>query len=465
VTGPVRISVVIPTYQRRASIQRALEALGRQTLPATEFEVIVPIDGSDDGTREMLDGFQAPFRLTAIWQPNQGRAAARNAGTRLANGELIVFLDDDMEPTPGLLQAHLDAHPAGSRRAIVGPVPIPADSSSGPIVSYRRDATNALLARLAQPGYRLGFRDVYTGNLSLQREVLRQVGGLDETFKLYGHEDYELAFRLAKAGVEFGYSPDAVAYQQYDKNFAGLARDCVDRGHTAVLFARKHPEIASGLKLNAYDEGSYKWRLARSVLLWLTGLFPRLPERMVAAMARLERRQPPRLHHYYTLALDYFFWVGATSALRENGARGVRRTALAALALACLVLFALASSLRLLGRAVQALHHLPSRDAITSYEDRFRELRPALPPVGRVGYVTDPEIKPAEGLDAPRLAFKRYLLTQYALLPTIVLPDTQAGLVVGNFEAAEIPNTDATAGLRLVRDYGNGVMLFRSQAQ
>ena len=137
-SGTVRISVVIPTYQRRTSIQRALDALGRQTLPATEFEVIVPIDGSDDGTKEMLDGFQAPFRLTAIWQPNQGRAAARNAGTRLANGELIVFLDDDMEPVPGFLQAHLDAHPAGSRRAVVGPVPIPADSSSAPIVSYRR---------------------------------------------------------------------------------------------------------------------------------------------------------------------------------------------------------------------------------------------------------------------------------------------------------------------------------------
>jgi GT2 family glycosyltransferase len=464
-TGTVRISVVIPTYQRRASIRRAVEALARQTLPATEFEVIVPIDGSDDGTKEMLDGFQAPFRLTAIWQPNQGRAAARNAGAGLANGELIVFLDDDMEPVPGFLQAHLDAHPAGSRRAVVGPVPIPADSSAPPIVSYRRDATNALLARLAQPGYRLGFRDVYTGNLSLERGVLCQVGGLDETFKLYGHEDYELAYRLAKAGVEFGYSPDAVAYQQYDKTFAGLARDCVDRGHTAVSFARKHPEIASGLKLNSYDEGSSKWRLARSLLLWLSGLFPRFPERLVAAIARLERRKPPRLHHYYTLALDYYFWLGATSALRENGAREARRAALATMALACLVLFALGSSLRLLGRAVQTIHDLPSRDAITSYEDRFRELRPALPPVGRVGYVTDAEIKPAEGLDAPRLAFKRYLLTQYALVPTIVLPDTQAGLVVGNFEAARIPNTKATAGLSLVRDYGNGVMLFRSQAQ
>ncbi|MGH2373614.1 MAG: glycosyltransferase family 2 protein [Gemmatimonadales bacterium] len=50
-TEPVRISVVIPTYQRCASVRRTLEALARQTMAATEYDVIVPIDGSDDGTR------------------------------------------------------------------------------------------------------------------------------------------------------------------------------------------------------------------------------------------------------------------------------------------------------------------------------------------------------------------------------------------------------------------------------
>jgi glycosyltransferase involved in cell wall biosynthesis len=60
VSEPVRISVVIPTYQRCASVRRALEALAHQTMPATEYEVIVPIDGSDDGTKEMIEGFRAP---------------------------------------------------------------------------------------------------------------------------------------------------------------------------------------------------------------------------------------------------------------------------------------------------------------------------------------------------------------------------------------------------------------------
>ena len=316
-TAPPRISVVIPTYQRCASVRRSLEALARQTLAATDYEVIVPIDGSDDGTKEMIDQFHAPYRLTSTWQPNQGRAAARNAGIRLATGDLIVFLDDDMEAVPGCLLAHRDAHPRGSRRAVVGAVPIPVDGSSPPLVHYRHAGMQAHLDRLARPGYRLGFRDIYSGNLSVSRDVVLEVGGFDATFKLYGHEDYELALRLLKGGVELAYSPEAMAYQRYEKDFPALARDCVARGHTAVLFAIKHPDVASSLKLATYREASHTWRLLRSLLLWLTRWWRWVPDAVIRFIRWLERRRARRLDRYYTLAFDYFFWVGVGSARRQ----------------------------------------------------------------------------------------------------------------------------------------------------
>ncbi len=472
-TAPARISVVIPTYQRCASVRRTLEALARQTMATTEYEVVVPIDGSDDGTREMIEAFPAPYRLSAIWQPNEGRAAARNAGIRIATGDLVVFLDDDMEPVPGFLLAHRDSHPAGSRRAVVGPVPIPDDASSPPVVQYRRRGMNALLARLAQPGYQLGFQDVYTGNLSLSRDLLRDVGGFDETFKLYGYEDYELALRLVKAGVELAFSPLAVAHQRYDKDFRALARDCVARGHTAVLFARKHPDVAATMKLATYDEGPRTWRVARSLALGVNRWVPRLSEWLIGAVRWLERRRPRRLHDHYTLALDYFFWVGAKSALREARREDRRSywwagdTVRMRIGLCLLVLFAVMSAVRLLDRSIRDLASLTRPDEITHYEARFRELRQVLPPRERVGYLTDvaPSSAAGEPVADPRLAFKRYVLTQYALLPAIVLPDTHVTLAVGNFHSAGRGDGAAVGGLTLIRDFGDGVKLFRTSAE
>lgn len=462
-TELVRISVVIPTFQRCASVRRTLEALARQTVAATEYEVIVPIDGSDDGTKEMVERFPAPYRLSALWQPNQGRAAARNAGIRMAQGDLVVFLDDDMEPVPGFLLAHQDAHPLGSRRAVVGPVPIVVDASSPPIVHYRRSGMDAHLDRLAQPGYQLGFRDVYSGNLSLPRDVLREIGGFDESFRLYGHEDYELALRLSQAGVELGYSPQAVAYQYYDKDFAGLARDCLARGHTAVLFAQKHPDVASSPKLASYRTGSRAWRVLRSLLLWLGQWSPGFPDWLIGSMTWLERRRPRRLPVYYKLALDYFFWLGASSALR-----GPRRPDLQRLRIGMflLALFAVGSSLRLLVREFRGLAHTARPDEITRYEARFSELRRILPPhAHQVGYFSD-IISPGAvaGDETSRLAFKRYLLTQYSLVPVLVLPGAHGSLAVGNFDSADGID-GATRGLTLIRDFGNGVMLFRTAAE
>lgn len=480
------ISVVIPTYQRRASVQRTLEALAHQTLAATEYEVIVAIDGSDDGTKEMIAAFQAPYRLEAIWQPNRGRAAARNAGVRLARGDLVVFLDDDMQPVPGFLLAHRDAHPPGSRRAVVGPAPILADASSPPIVHYRRSGMTAHQTQLAQPGYKLGFRDVYTGNLSLSRAVLLEIGGFDESFRLYGHEDYELGLRLLKAGVDLAYGAEALARQRYEKDFAALAHDCIARGRTAVLFARKHPDAASGLKLATYDEGSLASRLVRSAMLWLTDRWPGFPDEVVRATGWLERRRPRGLRGYYTFALDYFFWAGARAAVRESaagdaagapssgaeprspggpaGSLVVRRMRIAWWLLA---LFGLGSSARLLTRSFHDVRAIGRPDEITRYEDRFRELRTALPSRVRVGYVADRlPARAAADPELARQAFKRYVLTQYALLPAIVLADTAgAGLVVGDFEAPDGRDSAAARGLTLIRDLGEGVLLLRTSPE
>jgi GT2 family glycosyltransferase len=312
------VSVVIPTYQRRDSLLRTLASLRAQTLPADQYEVIAAVDGSTDGTAEALRRLAPPHRLTVLDGPNRGRAGACNAGIRAAAGAVVVLLDDDMEASPGFLTAHARAHDGSGDRAVVGAAPIVVAPDSPPFVRYMARGFRARLERLAQPGYRLRFRDAYTGNFSARREALLAVGGFDEAFRVYGHEDYELALRLLGAGVELAYCADALAHQHYEKTFAGFAPDGIARGRTAVLFAGKHPDIVESIKLSEYRRGDWKWRALRGLLLRASRVSDRVPERVIGAIGRLERREPARIEKYYTLAIDYLYWYGALGALREQ---------------------------------------------------------------------------------------------------------------------------------------------------
>lgn len=317
-TRSPQLSVVIPTYQRRDSLLRALASLRAQTLPASEYEVIAAVDGSTDGTYEALGAFSAPYAITALRGPNRGRARACNAGIRAASGALIVLLDDDMEASSGFLAAHAAAHRGAAPRSVVGAAPILVGPGSPPFVRYMARGFRSRLERLGQPGYRLKFRDTYTGNFSAPREVLLAVGGFDESFQVYGHEDYELALRLENAGVELIYSADALANQHYEKTFAGFARDGIARGRTAVLFAGKHPAIVSQIKLSEYHTGSRTWRLLRGLLLQLSRVSTRVPQWVIQFVGRLERWEPARLEKFYTLAIDYLYWYGVFGAMREQ---------------------------------------------------------------------------------------------------------------------------------------------------
>ncbi|HEX3236591.1 MAG TPA: glycosyltransferase [Gemmatimonadales bacterium] len=321
-TAAPQISVVIPTYQRRDSLLRLLASLRTQTLPADAYEVIAAIDGSTDGTAAAVRGLAVPYALSALEGPNRGRAGACNAGIRAAGGEVVVLLDDDMEASPGFLAAHARAHQGPVERAVVGAAPIVAGSESPPFVRYMASGFRSRLDRMSQPGYRLRFRDTYTGNFSAHREVLLGVGGFDAAFRVYGHEDYELALRLQEAGVELTYSADALAHQHYEKTFAGFAPDGIARGRTAVLFAGKHPAIVDRIKLSEFHSGPWRWRALRGLLLRLSRVTDRVPQWVVGLIERVERLEPARLDKYYTLAIDYLYWYGALGAMREGAAGG-----------------------------------------------------------------------------------------------------------------------------------------------
>ncbi len=85
-----------------------------------------------------------------------------------------------------------------------------------------------------------------------------------------------------------------------------------------MLFAGKHPEVFDDLKLCTYRQASGKWRLLRAALLGVSRVFSGAPEWLILFVTWLEQRRTARLHFYYDLALDYFYWLGVAAALSEQ---------------------------------------------------------------------------------------------------------------------------------------------------
>lgn len=312
------ISVIIPTHQRREPLLRALRSLSQQTLAADSYEVVVAVDGSSDGTEEMLAGLETPYPLQVASGPQHGRAAACNAGLELARGEVIVILDDDMQVVPEFLEHHRDHHPPGSRLCVLGAVPITVEDSSPLAARYIARKFNSHLATLATPGHSFMPRDFYSGNASLRAEALRAVGGFDDSFTVYGNEDVDLSLRLQAQGLKLRYDPRALAHQEYDKDLRALARDTVHKGTTTVMLARVHPDVFHALRLAAPLENSRPWLVARAPLLALTRRRPDLTGVIFAFAALLERLGLWRQPLFYRAVLDYAFWAGVDTELGQS---------------------------------------------------------------------------------------------------------------------------------------------------
>ena len=117
------MSLVIPTHNRSELLEKLLLALLQQTIPPEDFEVVVVADGCTDNTPEIVELFKENLQVHLIEQPAQGQASARNIGASKSNGKLLIFLDDDIEPQPQFLEAHIRAHLDNKRRVVIGYYP------------------------------------------------------------------------------------------------------------------------------------------------------------------------------------------------------------------------------------------------------------------------------------------------------------------------------------------------------
>lgn len=186
-----RVSVIVPLYNKRAYVRRALDSIAAQTFD--DFELLVVDDGSTDGSEEIVEAYDDP-RLRLIRQPNAGPGAARNRGLREARGELLAFLDADDEWLPGYLMTAvetLDRDAPGAACVTSGYIACPAGVSREPMWRARgiRDVVFKLTERTPIPQFVHTLAFMSPCSTVARASVVRQWGGFyDRRRCLYGED-------------------------------------------------------------------------------------------------------------------------------------------------------------------------------------------------------------------------------------------------------------------------------------
>jgi GT2 family glycosyltransferase len=299
-----KISVVIPTYNRLEELQHTIPSLLAQDLPRDSYELIVADSRSNDGTTEYLAkiALEAP---NVLHKPGaySGRGAARNAGIAAASGELVLFNDSDIIASPDLLRRHLERHAEGKKIAVVG-----LEVQVKDLQEYERKRDRPELRDpLHAPGRKtLPWLYFLTGNASVRKEDLLAVGGFDENFTGYGHEDLELGYRLERSGVTICYEPRAVNYHLQFVPHEDQVEKMKLAGRSTVRFYRKHPHftVMANLGMTPVSLGLHS---LLTKMPWVLGYFDRR-----AAGSKFARG----------LVEQYYYVSGIKSALGEKNSSG-----------------------------------------------------------------------------------------------------------------------------------------------
>ena len=212
----VPVTVVVPTYRRPEAVERTLHALLDVDYPSERYEIIVVDDGSKDATeaavQRVIDGRATGERVRYLAQDNSGAATARNRGARAAQGDVLVFVDDDILVAPDHVARHL-ALLADNRLALTNghwefTPEVLAVLRTTPFGRFRIEVEEWVKDTLPKQAVENGLVEPSAAtacNLGIWRDFFWEVGGFDESFPVAGYEDQDFSHRAVAAGARILY--------------------------------------------------------------------------------------------------------------------------------------------------------------------------------------------------------------------------------------------------------------------
>lgn len=232
----IKVSVIIPTYNRENLLDFTLKSFEQQNMNKEEYEIIICDDGSDDNTFNLVKSYEEKINIKYCYHSHDSFRAAltRNMGINIARGEICVFIDSGMIACKKFLEEHYKEHKKSEKSCIV----------AGSILGFKISSeweeklkSNFDINDLDQSFNRLNkeknFHDereitinhigkdmstwpapwiyFWSGNISVKKEELEKVGLFDEKYIGWGGEDTDLGIRLFLNNLKYVFSEKAQA--------------------------------------------------------------------------------------------------------------------------------------------------------------------------------------------------------------------------------------------------------------
>ena len=279
----MKISVIVPTYNKLPRLKLMLCSIKLQKLPKELYEVIIVDDGSMDGTDQYMQNIVKEFDLKYVrLKSNMGRSAARNTGIEISTGNVIVFTDDDCilapdylinlikgytegvilhgaifnlpylkffsDPEKGILYPEFSNHHIDNLYSkCISEEDIVENFDKikrmGKLSKFEKTVRQAIL----DPEPVIPWIGFTGGNVAVDVKMFKEAGGFDEALgKEWGAEDIELGYRLYQKGASFQYNMETSVY-----HMAHYRADSAQLSQKAIIYmSKKHKELG---RLNLYD--------------------------------------------------------------------------------------------------------------------------------------------------------------------------------------------------------------------
>jgi len=235
-------SFIISAYNSASTLPVCLSSVLRLSYPPEKIEVHIVNDGSTDNTTDALKKLSLPGNFQIhTHESNRGLSAARNTGIRHSTGEILFFLDADMEVPKNYIQQHLNLL---RKDRVIGVVSCLRPSLKNRYDKYQRYLYEAKRGAARYPfGSPLPFQAFIFCGTSVKKNAIDQTGWFDESITTYGGEDTEYSYRLWNQYPDgLFYSPEIQVIHHHYRSFRKALHTIEQFGKTVVPYlVKKHP--------------------------------------------------------------------------------------------------------------------------------------------------------------------------------------------------------------------------------